>query len=65
MIEYEMAWLLFGIIVFLCVLFFYLELDIDECASNPCLNRGTCTDLVNGFTCSCVPGFTGTQCETG
>ncbi|XP_020615254.1 fibropellin-3-like [Orbicella faveolata] len=42
----------------------YLELDINECASNPCLNDGTCTDRVNGFTCSCVPGFSGNRCET-
>ena len=44
-------------------MFPYLESDIDECASNPCLNRGTCTDLVNGFNCSCAPGFQGTRCE--
>ena len=45
-------------------LFFYFKSDIDECASNPCLNGGTCTNRVNGFTCSCVPGFNGTQCQT-
>lgn len=39
--------------------------DIDECESNPCLNNGTCTDEVNGFTCSCPPGFAGDQCEAG
>ena len=39
--------------------------DIDDCASHPCKNNGTCTDQVNGFNCSCAPGFNGTQCETG
>ena len=39
--------------------------DIDDCASHPCKNNGTCTDRVNGFNCSCAPGFNGTQCETG
>ena len=38
--------------------------DIDECSSSPCQNDGTCTDEVNGYTCSCVAGYTGTNCET-
>ena len=45
--------------------FFSLFLDIDECLSTPCLNGGTCTDMVNGYTCGCVPGYTGIHCETG
>ena len=39
--------------------------DIDDCTSHPCKNNGTCTDRVNGFNCSCAPGFNGTQCELG
>ena len=42
-----------------------LYLDIDECATNPCQNGGSCTDQVNGYTCSCVDGYDGTDCETG
>ena len=41
------------------------ETDIDDCASHPCMNNGKCTDRVNGFNCSCAPGFNGSQCETG
>ena len=41
------------------------ETDIDDCASHPCKNNGTCTDRVNGFNCSCAQGFNGTQCQTG
>ena len=37
--------------------------DVDECASNPCLNDGTCTNQVNMYACSCVDGWTGDQCE--
>ena len=38
--------------------------DINECAGDPCLNGGTCTDGVNSYTCSCTAGFTGKECET-
>ncbi|XP_035699609.1 IgGFc-binding protein-like [Branchiostoma floridae] len=38
--------------------------DIDECSSNPCLNGGTCEDDVNGYTCTCAPGYDGDDCET-
>ena len=40
-------------------------LDIDECASNPCLNGGTCLDQENGYICNCPPGFTGVHCDNG
>ena len=39
--------------------------DIDECASQPCQNGSTCTDLVDGYQCSCVSGFTGADCSQG
>ncbi|UJR36701.1 hypothetical protein I4U23_029418 [Adineta vaga] len=35
---------------------------IDECASQPCANNGTCTDLENGFLCRCLPEWNGTLC---
>ena len=40
-------------------------LEINECASQPCFNNGTCTELVNAFNCVCVAGWTGLQCQTG
>ena len=39
--------------------------DIDDCANSPCQNNGTCTDNVNGHTCTCVDGYSGENCETG
>ena len=47
---------------FYCVLTF---IDIDECASGPCQNGGTCVDQVNGYQCQCSPGYTDLQCHTG
>ncbi len=39
------------------------EIDIDDCAGDPCLNGGTCADGVNGFSCNCAPGYDGDTCE--
>ena len=39
-------------------------LDIDECASTPCQNNGTCVDGFDGYTCLCMAGYTGDVCET-
>ena len=42
----------------------FIWTDINECASNPCQNLGTCTDGINMFTCNCIQGFTGVACQT-
>ena len=42
----------------------YFPQDINECASNPCQNEGTCTDGVNSYTCACATGYTDGECET-
>ncbi|PNJ50112.1 CRB1 isoform 1, partial [Pongo abelii] len=39
------------------------EKDIDECASDPCVNGGLCQDLLNKFQCLCDIAFAGEHCE--
>ncbi|XP_060601390.1 sushi, nidogen and EGF-like domain-containing protein 1 [Ruditapes philippinarum] len=41
----------------------YCETNIDDCDPNPCLNGGTCIDGVNNYTCTCVDGWSGRNCE--
>ena len=43
----------------------HLFVDIDYCEPDQCQNGGICTDLVDGYTCSCATGYTGNNCENG
>ena len=45
--------------------FNFFNLDIDECASFPCKNGGTCYEEIDYYVCHCLPGYTGYFCETG
>lgn len=38
------------------------ELNIDECASNPCMNNGRCVDGVNQYYCVCENNFIDSDC---
>ncbi|XP_065193348.1 protein HEG homolog 1-like [Sycon ciliatum] len=42
----------------------YCENEIDECASEPCQNDGSCVDAFNSFSCNCSVGHTGDVCQT-
>ena len=39
------------------------EVNVDDCATKPCQNGGTCYDLVNYYKCHCLEGFGGWDCE--
>ena len=43
--------------------YFSISIDIDNCSPNPCNNGGMCTDGVDVYTCTCLGGFTGDNCE--
>ena len=35
------------------------DTEVDLCYSSPCGNYGTCVRREGGYTCVCVPGYTG------
>ncbi len=37
--------------------------DGNQCDSDPCMNGGTCNDLIGSFSCSCPSEFGGDLCE--
>lgn len=37
---------------------------IDNCLSSPCQNGATCTNGVNSYSCDCLTGYTGHQCDS-
>ena len=39
------------------------EININECASQPCQFGGVCTDALNGFSCACPTTRAGLFCE--
>ena len=46
------------------------DIDVDECASNPCQNGATCSESVieesvaiHAYQCTCVAGFANGVCE--
>uniref|UniRef100_A0A672QDC4 Delta-like protein n=1 Tax=Sinocyclocheilus grahami TaxID=75366 RepID=A0A672QDC4_SINGR len=41
----------------------YCHENINDCASSPCQNGGTCIDDIDSFRCVCPDGFDGQLCE--
>ena len=42
----------------------FCEIDINECACEPCnMIQSICTDLIDGYRCTCNDGFYGSQCS--
>ncbi|CAL4108899.1 unnamed protein product [Meganyctiphanes norvegica] len=39
------------------------DTELNLCYSSPCGNHGTCMRREGGYTCVCLPGYTGKNCE--
>ena len=65
MLNYNMALLFRCYLIPVCLLFPHLctHKDIDECSSDPCMNDGTCQDLIDGYICTCAFTFKGETCS--
>ena len=50
----------FSEIIFL----FFSITAVDPCSSLPCLSGGLCNLQGDGFSCTCLSGFTGETCES-
>ena len=38
---------------------------LDQCKQNPCQNGGTCDNKDGGYSCSCLPQWSGKNCDEG
>jgi len=47
------------------VMYTYVPVYVDDCASDPCQNGGNCTDYIDLYTCTCLDGYEGYDCQAG
>ena len=47
------------------LILFQTLIAVADCATYPCQNGGTCTNALFGYTCTCMPGFSGPDCARG
>ncbi|XP_051500568.1 lactadherin-like isoform X1 [Myxocyprinus asiaticus] len=41
----------------------HCQINVDDCANQPCKNEGLCRDLVGDYTCQCPSPYVGKQCQ--
>ncbi len=52
-----------SLLVHVFFLLSFLHQSGDPCASQPCMNQGTCMRDNGGYRCVCPPGYSGSRCE--
>lgn len=45
------------------VLFCFVPLDTNECETSICVHARSCRNLIGGYLCDCLPGWTGPNCD--
>jgi len=50
-------------VVFYFLLLRRIVVVTDECVCSPCQNGGSCNDLYQNYTCTCLNGYEGYHCE--
>lgn len=43
--------------------FFCLPSDTNECEMSVCVHARSCRNLIGGYLCDCLPGWTGPNCD--
>lgn len=48
------------------IVFFSIFVDVDECTRfQPCFNNATCLNINGSYSCNCMLGWEGHDCEKG
>ena len=42
----------------------FISANIDYCAGKTCSGHGVCEDGINDYTCKCIDGYEGKDCDS-
>ena len=61
---FEILLCFFGCFILFCVCGIILCVLGNACSPSPCLNGGYCSSSGSSYQCTCLTGYTGSQCQT-